>query len=160
TVPPPADLVEPDIFMTGEVQLAVPEQKEEKAKWQVVTRASSVAFHILLLALILLQAKLFPPHEPTQAEVDLPRSQLTVLLPPGAFETPKPSTRPPAPKVHVDPKVLQKIAPTFEPAPAPPPVQPERPVRELPSAPIPKPNVPQDLQPTTPTPKADAPRPP
>ena len=160
TLPPPEDLVEPDVFMTGEVHLAPPEpKKEEKAKWQVITRASSFAFHALLLALILLQAKLFPPHEPTQAEVDLARKQLTLLLPPGAFESPKPTVRPPSPKVHVDPKVLQKVAPTFEPAPAPAP-QPERPVRELPSAPIPKPNIPQDVQPSAPAPKADAPKPP
>ena len=158
-LPPPEDLVEPDVFMTGEVNLAPPDpKKDEKAKWQVITRASSVAFHVLLLALILLQAKLFPPHEPTQAEVDLARKQLTLLLPPGAFEPPKPSTRPPAPKVHVDPKVLKKIAPTIQPTP--PPVQPppERPVRELPSAPIPKPNIPQDLP--APAPKADSPKPP
>jgi TonB family protein len=161
TLPPPADLVEPDVFMTGEVHLAAPEQREDKAKWQVITRASSFAFHTLLLALILLQAKLFPPHEPTQAEIDLARRQMTVLLPPGAFEAYKPSPRPvqPSPKVHVDPKVLQKVAPTFEPAPAPVP-QPERPIKELPSAPIPKTNVSPEAQPTAPPPKEDAPKPP
>src|SRR5437899_9844274 len=40
----PEDLVDPNIFSTGEVQLIVPEQREEKAKWQVVTRLSSIAF--------------------------------------------------------------------------------------------------------------------
>jgi len=158
TLPPPEDLVEPDVFMTGEVHLSVPEKKEEKARWQVVTRFSSVAFHLLLLTLILLQSKLFPTREPSQSEVDLARRQLTLLLPPGAFETPKPSTRPPAPKVHVDPKILREVAPPIVPAPAPAP-QPEKPVRELPSAPVPKTTAPpSDLQPTEPTPKADAPK--
>ncbi|HYL84091.1 MAG TPA: hypothetical protein VE263_07650 [Candidatus Angelobacter sp.] len=157
TLPPTEDLVEPDIFTTGEVHLAVPEQKEQKAKWQVVTRASSFAFHALLLTLILLQAKLFPPHEPTQAEIDLARRQMTLLLPPGAFESYKPSPRPPAPKVHVDPNVLKKVAPTIAPAPAPTP-PPERPIKELPSAPIPKTNTTPEVQPSDSTPKVDSPK--
>src|SRR6266581_9738351 len=40
----PQDLVDPDIFITGEVHLITPEQREEKAKWQVITRFSSFAF--------------------------------------------------------------------------------------------------------------------
>jgi len=160
TLPPPEDLVEPDVFMTGEVHLSVPEKKEDKAKWQIVTRFSSVAFHVLLLALILLQSKLFPAREPTQSEIDLARRQLTLLLPPGAFESPKSAPRPPAPKVHVDPRILREVAPPVVPQPAPAP-QPERPVKELPSAPVPKTNTPPpDLQPSSPTPKADAPKPP
>lgn len=150
----PADLVDPDIFMTGEVQLIVPEQAEEKGKWQIITRISSVAFHILLIAVILLQSKLFPAREPTEAEIDLARKQLTLLLPPGKFESPKPSTRSvqPTPRVKVDPRVLREVAPPVAPAPAP---QPERPVKELPSAPVPKPNAAQNA----PKAQADAPLP-
>ena len=138
----PDDLVDPDIFITGEVQLIVPEQVEEKTKWQVVTRLSSIGFHILLFVALLFQSKLFPPREPTQAEMELARRQMTVLLPPGALESLKPSTRPvqPPPRVHVDPRVLREVAPPILPAPAP---QPERPVKELPNAPVPKQNVPQ-----------------
>ncbi len=138
----PEDLVDPDIFSTGEVQLIVPEQREEKTKWQLITRISSIAFHGLLFLALLFQSKLFPPHEPTQAEMELARRQMTVLLPPGALESLKPSTRPvqPPPKVHVDPRVLRRVAPPIVPAPA---LQPERPVRELPNAPVPKQNVPQ-----------------
>lgn len=153
------DLVGPDIFSTGEVHLIVPEQAEEKAKWQLTTRMSSVAFHILLFIALMFQSKLFPPHEPTQQDVDFARKQLTLLLPPGAFEPSKPSTRPvqPAPKVHVDPRVLREFAPPIVPAPAP---QPERSVKELPNAPVPKLN---DVQPdpvySAPTPKTDAPKP-
>jgi TonB C terminal len=138
----PEDLVDPDIFSTGEVQLIVPEQKEEKTKWQVVTRLSSIGFHILLFVVLLFQSKLFPAHEPTQAEMELARRQMTILYPPGALESLKPSTRPvqPPPRVHVDPRVLREVAPPILPAPAP---QPERPVKELPNAPVPKQNVPQ-----------------
>jgi TonB family protein len=158
--PPPVDLVGPDIFMTGEVQLAIPEQKEESAKWQITTRASSVIFHILLISLILLQSKLFPPHAPTQEEIEMARNQLRLLLPPGAFEPYKPPAHPlpPAPKVHLDPRVLREVAPP-EPQPAPAP-QPEKPVKELPSAPVPKTDKsPADPQPVAPQPKTDAPKP-
>jgi TonB family protein len=144
----PTDLVDPDIFMTGEVQLIAPPQKEDK--WQTVTRISSIGFHILLLLAIIFQSKLFPPHGPTPEEMELARRQMTVLLPPGALEALKPTTRPgpPAPKVHVDPRVLREVAPPILPAPAPAPV---RPARELPSAPIPK----QDA--VQPAPQTDAP---
>ena len=146
------DLVDPDIFITGEVHLAVPEEKEGKAKWQLIVRISSFAFHTLLITLILLQAKLFPSHGPTPEQMEIARRMMTVLLPPGALDSLKPSTRPaqPPPRVHVDPRVLRKIAPPIEPAPAP---QPERPVKELPNAPVPQPNVAQTV------PQTDAPTP-
>jgi TonB family protein len=155
----PEDLVGPDIFSTGEVHLIASEQSEEKAKWQLTTRFSSIAFHILLFVVLLFQSKLFPPHEPTQAEMDLAQRQMTVLLPPGALESLKPSTRPvqPPPRVHVDPRVLREVAPPIVPTPAP---QPERPARELPNAPVPKPNdVQPEPHPSSPTPKTDAPKP-
>jgi TonB family protein len=155
----PEDLVGPDIFSTGEVHLIAPEQSENKAKWQLVTRFSSIAFHILLFVALMFQSKLFPPHEPTQAEMELAQRQMVVLLPPGTLESLKPSTRPvqPAPKVHVDPRVLREVAPPIASAPAP---APERPMRELPNAPVPKPNdIPPDPQPSAPTPKTEAPKP-
>ncbi len=155
----PEDLVDPNIFITGEVNLTVPEHKEERAKarWQVTMRL--LLAYSLLITLILLQSKLFPPHEPTQAEMELAQRQMVVLLPPGALESLTPSTRPvqPVPKVHVDPRVLREVAPPIAPTPAP---QPERPAKELPNAPVPKPNdVQPDPQPSAPTPKADAPKP-
>jgi TonB-like protein len=152
----PTDLIDPDIFITGEVQLIAPQQSEEKTKWQVVTRISSMAFHGLVILVILFQSKLFPPHEPTQEEMELARRQMTVLLPPGALESLKPATRPaqPAPRVNVDPRVLRRVAPPIESIPAPAPA-PDRPVRELPNAPLPQPNVTQPLPQTeAPAPKA------
>ncbi len=148
----PTDLVDPDIFMTGEVQLIAPPQKEDQ--WQTVTRISSIGFHVLLLLVIIFQSKLFPSHGPTPEQMELARRQMTVLLPPGALEALKPSTRPaaPAPRVHVDPRVLREVAPPILPAPAPAP-QPERPAKELPSAPVPKQNAVQ------PAPQSDAPTP-
>jgi hypothetical protein len=145
----PEDLVGPDIFMTGEVQLIVPEQREEKTKWQLITRFSSVAFHAVLFLALLFQSKLFPPHEPTQAELELAQRQMTVLLPPGALEALKPSTpstspAQPAPKVHVDPRVLREVAPPIIPTPAPPVAK-----LEMPDTPQPKGKLqlPKDLSP-------------
>jgi len=154
----PEDLVDPDIFSTGEVQLIAPEQGEKQTKWQVITRLSSIAFHILLFVFLLFQSKLFPPHEPSQADMELARRQMVTLLPPGTLESLKPSPRPagPPPRVHVDPRVLREVAPPVIPNPVPAP-PPERPVKELPSAPIPKQNVvPPDTQIS---PKIEAPKP-
>ncbi|HEX4546464.1 MAG TPA: energy transducer TonB [Candidatus Acidoferrum sp.] len=155
----PSDLVNPDVFMTGEVQLIARELTKEQTKSEIVTRFSSIAFHILLISAILILPKIFPPHVPTQEEIDLGQRQVAVLLPPGALEALKPSTRPvqPVPKVHVDPRVLREVAPPVLPAPAP---APERPVKELPSAPIPKLNaVPPEPSPSAPAPKIDTPKP-
>jgi len=154
----PEDLVDPDIFSTGEVQLIVPEQAVKRTKWQVVTRLSSIGFHIIFFVFLFFQAKLFPAHEPTQAEMELARRQMVTLLPPGTLEALKPSPRPaaPPPRVHVDPRVLREVAPPVIPNPIPAP-QPERPVKELPSAPVPKQSVvPPDTQQPL---KLDAPKP-
>jgi hypothetical protein len=157
------DLVDPDIFMTGEVHLIASPPSPEKARADLITRVSSVVLHVLLLAAILLQARLFPKHEPTAEEVDIARKQLTLLLPPGAFESSKPSSRPAPrpPAVHVDPRVLRKVAPPMQPTPAPTPTPvPEKPVRELPSSPVPQPHTtPPEPQPSTPEAKIDTPKP-
>lgn len=160
-----AELVDPDVLMTGEVHLIAAPPSPAKARADLITRISSVALHILLIASILLQAKLFPKREPTAAEVDIARKQLTLLLPPGAFESNKPSSRPAPrpPAVRVDPRVLRRVAPPA-PAPAPQPAPklapvPEKP-RELPSAPVPQPHAtPPEPQPSAPTPKVDNPKP-
>jgi len=154
---PPADLVDLDVFMTGEVNLLTKPQTEEKTKWDLITRVSSVVFHIVLIAAILLQAKLFPPHVPTQQEIDLANRQLT-WIPPESSYAPKPKAAPRAaqpPAVHVDPRVINKVAPPVpQPAPRP---EPERPKRELPDAPTPKvQEAPREVE--TPTPKPDTPK--
>jgi outer membrane biosynthesis protein TonB len=156
------DLVDPDIFTTGEAHLMVSPPSPEKARADLITRISSVVLHVALIAAILLQARLFPKHEPTAEEVDIARKQLTLLLPPGAFESSKPSSRPVQrpPAVHVDPRVLRKVAPpVIQPTPAPAPVPP-KPLKELPSAPIPQKNaVAPEPQTTAPAPKVDTPKP-
>jgi outer membrane biosynthesis protein TonB len=154
---PPADIVDLDVFMTGEVNLLTKPQSEEKTKWDLITRVSSFAFHIVLFATIILWAKIFPPHVPTKDEIDLANRQLT-WIPPESSYAPKPKAEPrPAapPAVHVDPKVINKVAPPVaQPVP-----RPEPPKRELPDAPAPKvPVTPHEVE--APAPKPDAPKPP
>src|SRR5882762_4653269 len=152
----PAEIVDPDIFMTGEVNLLTRERTEERAKSDLARNISSVIIHILLIVAIIIEPKVFPARPKTQEDLDLARRQMTILLPPGAFETPRPTPRrePPAPPMKVDPRIIRKVAPP-EPKPAPAPKEPERVVKELPSAPVPKPNV---APPDVTTPKTDAPK--
>ena len=152
---PPGDLVDLDVFMTGEVNLLTKPQTDEKTKWDLITRVSSVVFHIVMIAAILLQAKLFPPHAPTQQEIDLANRQLTWIPPESSYAPkPKPEPRPAQPPaVHMDPRVINKVAPPV-PQPAP---RPEPPKRELPDAPAPKIQVtPREVE--APTPKTDPPK--
>ncbi|MGC1484239.1 MAG: TonB family protein [Candidatus Acidiferrum sp.] len=154
---PPADLVDLDVFMTGEVNLLTRPQTEEKTKWDLITRVSSFAFHVLLFATIILWARIFPPHAPTQQQIDLANRQLTWIPPESSYSPkPKPAPRPVQPPVvHVDPRVLRNVAPPIpQPAPRP---EPERPKTELPDTPTPKTQVtPPEVQPSAP--KPDAPK--
>jgi TonB family protein len=156
-VGPAPDIVNPDVFLTGDVHFVAEPSKDRSTKWDVIVRVSSIAFHVLVIAAILLQAKFFPRHEPTPEEVEIARGQLTLLLPPGSFESPKPEVRtPPPPRVKVDPRELRRVAPTPPPPTPQPTLLPERPKELLPSAPIPKPNA--TPPPSAPEPKPDAPK--
>jgi TonB family protein len=155
------DLVEPDIIQTGEVAFLPPEWRGKPTAEDRVTTITSVVLHILLVLLLLFSPKLFGPHVLSKEEEEIGRRQMTVLLPPGALESLKPTPAPPPhAAVRVDPRVINKIAP---PAPTPPQPQPapEPPKRELPSAPTPQPNVAAVQPPPTPSPsRGDLPKPP
>ena len=140
------DLVEPDIIQTGEVTFLRPEGAGRRTMGERVTTVGSVALHLAFVLLLIFEPKLFGPHVRSSEEEEMARRQITVLLPPGALDSLKPTPqRAPAPHapVNVDPKELRRIAPPVErPAPAPAPLPPpEAPKKELPSAPLPKPNV-------------------
>jgi TonB family protein len=161
-VPPPApaseELVEKNVFLTGEVNfLANEEVREKQARKNLLDRAYSVLVHVAFVLLLVYQPKLFSRRPPTAAEQEIARKQMVLLLPPGAFETlhPEPRVVTPPPRVKVDPRVLREIAP---PQPTPQPVvpQPRVEAKELPSAPTVQPNASQPL-PTAPAPKTDSP---
>jgi TonB family protein len=152
------DLVEPDLFQSGEAAFLPPEWRGKATTEDRVTTVASVVFHIVLLLLLIFSPKLFSPHVRTNEEEDIARRQMIVLLPPGALESLKPSPAPaPHESVRVDPRVIKKVAPYVEPPPVPPPA-PEPPRRDLPSAPTPQPNA-AAVPPPTPSPsRGDLPK--
>jgi hypothetical protein len=137
------EIVEPDIFTTGEANLLVEPEDRRDAKWDAITRIASVAGHIAFIIFLIFLPKIFPPHVPTAEEIELASKSLGVVyLPPDAGELSKRPGPPPAPKVKIDNKVLNKVAPPRAEehrveAPAP---TPERPRTDLPSAPTPQPD--------------------
>jgi outer membrane biosynthesis protein TonB len=148
----PSDLVDADIFMTGEVQLMAKPPSVDHSRAELIKTVSSFAAHALFILFLIFEPKIFPPRMPTAEEEELARRQITVLLPPGALDALKAAPRPKEPTVKVDPRVLRRVAPPVpEPQPTPKPKEPERVVKELPSAPTPQPNV----APPKPTPTPD-----
>jgi len=159
-VPPPSrvseELVEKDVFLTGEVNfLANEELREKQARKNLIDRAYSIVLHAAVLLLLIFQPKLFNRRPPSAAEQEIARKQMVLLLPPGSFEAAPPTPRvvTPPPKVKVDPRILRQIAPP-EPVAPPQPVQPKTQPKELPSAPAPQPNANQP-PPPTPSPKQE-----
>jgi TonB family protein len=161
--PPPRvseELVEKDVFLTGEVNfLANAETRERKARenrWLTVTLYGSVVLaELIFVLLVFLVPSLFRRREPTSAEQEIARKQMTLLLPPGSFEPSRPEPRvvTPPPRVKVDPRVLRKIAPP-EPVVPTQPAQPRIEPKELPAAPAPQPNSNQP-PPPAPAPKRE-----
>jgi len=136
-------VIDPDVLTTGEVNLMTQPVEERTAAWNAVARFSSIAFHFVVILLILFGPKVFPSRPQTQAEID--RQNVTNLfLPPDVRDVPKiPSApQPKSPQIRVDPRLLRQLAPPRELQPAPGPPEPERVVRETPtpSKPAPSPS--------------------
>ena len=159
------EVIEPDIFMTGDANLLMEPEVRRDAKADVFTKFTSVLVHIGLIVFIIFLPQIFPAHVPTKQEIDLARQQLTwTNLAPYRPE-PRPGPPTPKPKVAINNKVLNEVAPPRPethaievPAPSP-----ERPTSDLPSAPTPhvavNPNPPSAPQPTAPAPSQIQPLP-
>src|SRR6202142_2999878 len=120
------ELIQPDIFTTGEANLLVEPEDQRDAKWDAITRAASVAGHIAFVIFLIFLPKIFPPHIPTRDEIELASKSLGVVyLPPDAGELAK-TPGPPPPEQHR----VEVPAPS-----------PERPPTDLPSAPTPQADV-------------------
>jgi outer membrane biosynthesis protein TonB len=149
------EVVEPDMFITGDPNLLVATEPKRSAKYDALVRTASLIFHVLLVIFLVLSPKIFPYHPPSQEEMDLARHALNfVYLPP---EVSKPAA-PPGPRMHISPRVLNKISPpTYAPPVAPPgPAPSAKPAPELPAAPVPK--VPANPAPQ-PAPSTSTPKP-
>ncbi len=143
------EIVEPDIFNTGDANLLIEPEDKRDPKSDLVTRVLSILAHVAVIAFLIFVPKLFPP--PTQEEIAQYKLPTDWIY--SAPTTPEPAA--PTPKVRVTPETLRNAAPPVEQPKIPAPVAPEKPAPELPEAPRPKINVaptPPSSIPTTPVP--------
>src|SRR5256886_514547 len=135
----PEDLVEGDVFTTGEVQLLVtPVDQAHKTRQELKNRVTTAIAYVMILAAIWITPGFQKQKVRTDSD-DIARKNVTLLLPPGPLDIPAP-VRPPQPRIQVNPNVLRKIAPPALPAPIPQPEVQPQPKQELPSAPAPQTN--------------------
>jgi outer membrane biosynthesis protein TonB len=132
------EVIEPDIFLTGDANLLIQPEGRKDPKWDALMRALSVAAHIALLAFVLLWPKIFPYHAPSEEDIKNAQRELNfVYMPP---EKPVPPA--PTPKLQMNREMLKRVVPELKPeipAPAPIPAPtPERPPSDLPEAPKPR----------------------
>lgn len=134
------DVLEPDVLTTGEVNLmAKPVEESTAATWNAVARAASIAFHFVVILLILLAPKIFPYHPPSDAEIARTITDLYIPSDLNRIEKAPSAPAPKSPVMKVDPRLLRRLAPPHEAQPAPP--QPE-PLRESPAPAKPSPAAP------------------
>ena len=158
-MPVSEELVQPDIMQTGELSFLPSEERQKKPIGEMIVAVVSLLLNLLFAVAMV---EILAYHSRSHEQEEIGRNQISVLLPPGALESLKPTTIAPAPHpaVKVDPREIRKIAPTVVPPIQPPPQpQPEPPKKELPSAPAPQPNA---VVPTPPKPvdgnKGDLPK--
>lgn len=145
------DVLDPDLFTTGEVNLLASPEDPKKRDWHWLARSFSLIVHVAVIFLILFSPKLFPPSQPSQ-EVALARQQLsTVFLPPSVREVPKPrpEREQPSDRIRLDPRILKKLQTPAAPTPAV-----EGP--KTPAPPQPQPQLSQPSQPAAPAPQPSA----
>jgi hypothetical protein len=146
------DIIERDLFNTGEVNLLASPEDSRKRDWGWVARSFSLLVHVGVILLILFAPKLFTSNAPAQ-QVEMAREQLShVFLPPSVRNVPRerpPAERPSA-RMRLDPRVLEKLVPPHPPTPEPmagpkteAPPQPEPSRAAQPQPPAPQPPKPQ-----------------
>ena len=132
----PEDLVEGNVFTTGEVQLLVtPVDRATRSREELINRVTTAVVYVLILIALRITPDFHRKKTGTNDEIA--RKNVTLLLPPGPLDIPAP-VQPPRPRIQVNPNVIRKVAPPELPAPIPQP-QPQ-PKTELPNAPAPQPN--------------------
>jgi TonB family protein len=154
------DVLDPDVLTTGEVNLMTRPAEDRAPAWNAVVRFSSIAFHFVVIMLILLAPKIFPYHPPTDAEIARNITDLYIPSDLNRLATEPAAPRPKTPVVKVDPRLLRKLAPpraVEAPAPPPEPARetpaPPRPVAPTPAAPLSQPHPAESpIQPQTPPP--------
>ena len=129
------DVIEPDIFLTGDANLLIEPEEKRDANWELIRLVISIGAHVVLILFLVFAGRIIKPTAPliTQEDKDL---GLLYLPPP-------PTVRPPTPKLpKIDPRLLtpppvERLA-LPEPVQPPPPPQPVKPPPDLPEAPTPR----------------------
>lgn len=115
------DVLEPDLFTTGEVNLLASPDDSKKRDWHWVARSFSLIVHVAVILFVLLAPKFFTANQPAQ-QVQLARQQLSsIFLPPSVKEVPKirPPHELPSDRIRLDPRILKKLEVPEQPTPAP-----------------------------------------
>ncbi|HTU32197.1 MAG TPA: TonB family protein [Candidatus Acidoferrum sp.] len=136
------EVIEPDIFITGDPNLLVAADPKRDVKADSIVRVMSIIIHIALVIFLISIPKLFPYHAPSQADLERTNEAMNWIYHAPRMSTPAPVV----PKVHIPRAVLKQLAPVEKspyvaPAePQPTPVKPEaaKPAPELPAAPTPQ----------------------
>jgi TonB family protein len=155
------DVLDPDVLTTGEVNLMTKPAVDRTEAWNAVARSASIAFHFVVILLILLAPKIFPYHPPSDAEIARNITNLYIPSDLNRFATEPSAPRPKTPVVKVDPRMLRQLAPPRQ-APLAPALAPPEPVREAPAPPKASPAAPlsqphpaeSPIRPQTPPPDA------
>ncbi|MGH9737844.1 MAG: TonB C-terminal domain-containing protein [Candidatus Acidiferrales bacterium] len=140
------EVIDPDIFITGDANLLIEPEEKRKSKDDALKLVLSILFHVAVILFLILSPKMFPPHAPSNEDIALAKRQLQWIYTPPELPRAQPS-----PKIRISPKVLNRVAPPTPEAPAPPVEAPKAP--ELPkSADLPSEPKPQNVQPQQPSP--------
>lgn len=146
----PVELVDPDIFITGEVHLLNRPRSERSAWTELLIRFSSGLIHALVILALLFGPQLVTRRNLTPGGQEIARQQLSYIFTPRGIPKSAPPRNPGSDRIRIDPRLLKRLAPSEPPQPPPGPA-PDRVVKELPDAPKPK-----EAPPET---RASAPRP-
>jgi TonB family protein len=136
-------VLDPDVLTTGEVNLLTKPVEDPDAAWNAVARIASIAFHFVVIGLVLLAPKIFPYHPPTDAEIQRNITDLYIPSDLNRIPTTPSAPQPKSPVMKVDPRLLRQLAPPHEVQPTAP-AQPEPP-RENPTPAKPAPVAPMSL---------------
>jgi outer membrane biosynthesis protein TonB len=136
------DVLDPDVLTTGEVNLMTKPAVDRTEAWNAVARFSSIAFHFVVILLILLAPKMFPYHPPSDAEIARNITDLYIPSDLNRLSRTPSAQQPKTPVMKVDPRLLRQLAPPRAAQPAP--AQPEPP-RENPTTAKPAPVAPLSM---------------
>ena len=134
------DVLDPDVLTTGEVNLMTKPAVDRTEAWNAVARFASIAFHFVVILLILLAPKIFPYHPPSDAEIARNITNLYIPSDLNRLSRTPSAPQPKTPVMKVDPRLLRQLAPPRAAQPAPAQPEPPRenpaPVKPAPVAPL------------------------